>query len=361
MTLHSTVIRSVLGAWDLRPTAGERMRIMRLRLGAAVALVVVLASGCLSQAEEPTVVPFPTDPVEVVPSYDEAAGLEPGVGALALIPAAATTVTITDFDEIRAQLGVPELTSEDPIGDSNAFWERAHSDTVMLAEGLLRDQNSRFLLDYEFTQDDVDWEAHFIGPDGLAGWVLSLRPDLDMARVERAVKDGIGPLKGAEVDAANHLVTMAAADEGDEVWGGQAGVLALVSDVPAESSYLRTGCIPLADVLGPDAGFEDQEEVLSDFDITQLDDAGTFGVSFVDGLATARLGEGHSDLFDRADLAESFPTIGSIGFGDGFADSVVDPSTGRIGFDVINPVAAVNLTLTDELPFAVCNEVPPPN
>ena len=37
----------------------------------------------------------------------------------------------------------------------------------------------------------------------------------------------------------------------------------------------------------------------------------------------------------------------------------VDPSTGRIGYTVVAPVPAATATLTDLLPFAVCNEVLP--
>jgi hypothetical protein len=38
---------------------------------------------------------------------------------------------------------------------------------------------------------------------------------------------------------------------------------------------------------------------------------------------------------------------------------VGDPGTGRIGYDVPRPGAAAALTLLEELPFAVCNEVSP--
>ncbi len=54
---------------------------------------------------------------------------------------------------------------------------------------MLRPVNSELMLDHGFTQDDVDWEAHFTGPDG-NGYVLAFRPDLDMAGVASAVADG---------------------------------------------------------------------------------------------------------------------------------------------------------------------------
>ena len=36
-----------------------------------------------------------------------------------------------------------------------------------------------------------------------------------------------------------------------------------------------------------------------------------------------------------------------------------DPATGRIGYTLTRPPAAAALTLLEELPFAVCNEMPP--
>jgi hypothetical protein len=42
-----------------------------------------------------------------------------------------------------------------------------------------------------------------------------------------------------------------------------------------------------------------------------------------------------------------------------FTRAVVDPSTGRIGWTVRDPLAAAGLVLTDVLPFAVCPEVTP--
>ena len=43
---------------------------------------------------------------------------------------------------------------------------------------MLRADNTELMLDYGFTQDDVDWEAHFTGPEG-NGFVLGVpaRPD----------------------------------------------------------------------------------------------------------------------------------------------------------------------------------------
>jgi hypothetical protein len=323
---------------------------------AAVAVVWLVRSG----DEEPTTAgpgPAPSPTVSVKPLTPETA-LRPEVAALALVPIGAEYVTITDLDAIRARLGVPDLTSQDLMTDRQAFWDRAEREAVLLTDGLLRADNSELWLDYDVTEDDVDWEARFTGPDG-AGYVLGFRPDQDMARVQAAVDAGVGPLGGATVRPDLHLLTLGTAEEGDAVWASDPAVVDLVPE-PVESTYLRRGCIPFVDALGTDATFEDQDAVLAKHDVAGLDDLPGVAVSFGDDVATAWLGPGRDDLVDRADLVTDWPTTGSIGFGDGFSgDPSVDPSTGRIGFHVANPVAAANLTLTDLLPFGVCPDVTP--
>jgi hypothetical protein len=290
-----------------------------------------------------------------VPAYD--ASLQPSAAVLALVPEDAATVTVTDFDQVRARLGVPELTSDSLMSERRDFWERAGEETVLLAGGMLLDDNSELMLDHGFTQDDVDWEAHFTTPGG-PGWILGFRPDLDMTRVEGAVEAGVAGLGGADVDADRHLASVGMATAG-ETWGDRPGIADLTNDVEAESTYYRSGCVPLADALGPDAGAADQDAVVAAHDPTDLGPLDAFGLSFVDGLATARLGLERGDLVDRSALAADFPTIGPTGFADGFDRAVVDPSSGRIGYTVVDPAAAAALTLTDVLPFAVCDEVRP--
>ncbi|WP_165807095.1 hypothetical protein [Nocardioides currus] len=327
------------------------------RAAGLVALAaLVLLAGCgdpgLTQQE------VPARPTPTIAAYDPDADVAAGKAALTLVPADATEVTVTDFDESRASLGVPDLTSDDLVTDRSDYWERARTQSVLLAEGMLREETSRLMLDYGFTQDDVDWEAHFTGPGG-PGWVLAFRPDLDLAGVERAVADDVAGLGGAEVDRERHLVSVGAASDAQDSWGTIEGIADLASDTPAESTYYRAGCLSLAAVLGPDADVEDQEAVVAAHDPTTLAPLERFAVGFADGVATARLGPDRPDLFDRSELAAAFPTIGSLGFGDGFTAPVVDPSTGRIGYDVARPLAAATATLTGLLPFAVCNEVTP--
>jgi hypothetical protein len=280
---------------------------------------------------------------------------------LRFVPATATTLTVTDLDRVRAQLGVPDLTSDDLMSDRTEFWRRAELEAPLLAQGALRADGSRLMLDYGFTQDDVDWEAHFTGADG-KGYVLGFRDGLDMGAVARAVRDGVGPLGGAHVLAAEHLVVSGAAENGADSWATDPALVDLVGS-PAEATYARRGCVPLDDVLGPDATGEDQQAVLARHDVTDLDPLPGFALEFGDHLATVRMDPGRSDLFDRLDLADDWaddrPDPTAPGFGSTFRAGVADPASGRIGYDVPHPPVAARLALLETVPFAVCNEVVP--
>ncbi len=326
-----------------------------------VALVIALVSSRDDGGSGETRVADPSPTLSVAPLTPRTA-LRPEVAALALIPADATYATITDLDAIRARLGVPDLTSQDLMTDRQAFWDRAEREVVLLTDGLLRADSSELWLDYDVTEDDVDWEARFTGPAG-AGYVLGFRPDQDMSSVQRAVDAGVGPLDGATVWADLHLLVMNVADEGDPVWATDPDLAGLVpdeEDADAESTYLRRGCIPFADALGTDATIEDLDAVLAKHDVAGLDPLPAVSLSFGNGLATAWFAPGRADLVDRAGLADGWPTTGPIGFADGFTGTpVVDPGSGRIGFQVAKPVAAANLTLGEILPFGICNEVVP--
>jgi len=318
------------------------------------ALAVALV-GCGQDIPPPDAQPSPVhSPTSTAhPLFDD--GLEPAEAALAMVPGSATTVTVTDFDEIRKELGVPDLTSRDPVVDRFDFWERARSEAPLLSEGMLQADNSELMIDHGFTQDDVDWEAHFTGPDG-NGYVLAFRPDLDMARVAGAVEAGVGSLDGARVIAKDHLVVSGTAEEGVGVWANDPTWRSLVSEEPAEATYLRRNCIPLTEALGPDAGAEEQEALLAKHPVTNLDDLPGFTVGFGDHNATVRLEPNRDDLFDRLDLGRDWPVPS---FGNAFRSGVGDPGTGRIGYQVPRPAQAASLTLLDELPFAVCNDVTP--
>ncbi len=327
----------------------------------AAVLVVALIGFSLGARDDETrgsgARPAPSPTASVAPLTPDVA-LRPDVAALALVPADAEYVTITDLDAIRARLGVPDLTSEDLMTDRQAFWDRAEREAVLLTDGLLRDDASELWLDHDLGEDDVDWEARFTGPSG-AGYVLAFRPDQDMAKVQRAVDAGVGPLDGATVWPDLHLLVQGVADEGDPVWASDPDLVGLVA-AAAETTYLRRGCIPMDEALGTDATIEDQDAVLAQHDPTGFESLSVVAISYGDDVATAWFAPGRDDLFDRAALLEDWPTTGSIGWSDGFTGTpAVDPSTGRIGLQVTNPVAAANLTLSDILPFGLCNEVTP--
>ena len=61
--------------------------------------------------------------------------------------------------------------------------------------------------------------------------------------------------------------------------------------------------------------------------------------------ATARIGLGRTDVLQRADLADDFPTVGPAGWHDAFDRGVNDPSTGRLGWEVTAPALAAGLAL----------------
>ena len=322
-----------------------------LVLGALLTLTVSACDEVPPPQAEPT---QPPARLAGNPSYD--AHQEPARAVLPLVPATATTLTVTDLDEVRRQLGVPDLTSGDLMSDRSAFWEEAATQAPLLTDGMLRADGSELMLDHGFTEDDVDWEAHFTGPDG-NGYVLAFRPDQDMDAVAAAVAAGAGPLAGATVLRGPHLVVSGTADDGASSWATDPAVVPLVGE-PAEATYVHRGCVPLADALGPDATAEDQDRVLAHQDVTDLDELDAFAVSFGDHLATVRMGRNRTDLFDRLQLGEHWPG-GSPSFADGFGGAVGDPTTGRIGYDVPRPAVAAGLTLTETLPFGVCNEVSP--
>ena len=314
-------------------------------------LLVPLAGGC---AEDPAPRPSPrlADlPPDPAPPFDDRA--EPAEAVLSLVPQQAEVVTVTDWDAVREQLGQPDLTSEDLMTDRLEFWRRAEAEAAALTGGLLREADSRLALDYGFTQDDVDWEARFTGTEG-PGFVIALRPDLPLEGVHRAVADGVGPLAGARLRAADHLLVKGVAEA--DVWANETRWGPLV-DEPAAATYLRGGCVPLHEALGPDAGEEERRALQSrGHSVTTLAPLDGFALSFRDHDATVRVEPDRDDLFDRLRIGEDWPVSD---FPRAYVDGAADPASGRIGYTVPRPSAAVGLALQEELPFAVCDEVVP--
>ncbi len=296
----------------------------RLSLSLAAALVVL--AGCSSpipppDADEPAV-PLATPTAQE--RQPPAARL-----VLDLVPPEVSRVTVTDFDQVAAELGVIQRSSDLGAEQRSDFWRRAEAETVLLADGLLRPVQARLERDFSIGQEDVEWEARLFDDAGReVGFVLAWSAIIDPAVVQRAVRAGVGPLRGATVLPEQGLVLSGAATEVDEPWGGQQ--LVDLVDGPATSTYLEIGCV---DEPGADS----------------WDELGAYTLSFGSVLATARLGTGRDDLFER--LAAS--TAGDE-FGAGFTGGAADPSTGRLGFELVSPARAAALTLRRQLPFAAC-------
>lgn len=323
-------------------------------------LVVGLGAGCSDDGPRDSV-PSSQSPSSEVPAElslpPDAAPSDPRQ-ALALIPDDATEVTLTDFRRIRARLGYRGLTSDSLMTDRIAFWERVRTEIPMLSEGLLRADASELWLDFGLGQDDVVWEARFRTSDG-PGWVVAFRKGQPMAEVRSAVRAGAGQLRGSRVWDDERLLVKGIATDDEQVLASRADVLDLLG-AEAESTYLRTSCVPLREALGDEATVDDQSALLAAQDIRYLRPLAAFAVSFTDGVVTARLGVGRNDLHQRADLVDVWPETGSVNWADGFRGlTVADPATGRIGTQLRNTVAAVRLTLSGRLPYAVCNEVVP--
>ena len=245
---------------------------------------------------------------------------------MALVPAAATTLAVTDYDQVRTEVGMPEVRTGSP--QTAQFWSAA-ARLAVLTPGVLRPVDTLLQRDDGFGQADVSWEADFHG-GGVSGWALRLRNGVPMAAVRRAVRAGVGPLRGARVDVRDHLVSRGAAAPGEPNWAGRRGLPGLV-DGPALATYVQRGC------------------VAGDTGDARLQPLTAYAVQYAATLATARLGAGRDDLFARMRLGRTRPRFARI-----FRRGAADPSSGRIGYQMTDPAAAATLALHHQLPFAVC-------
>ncbi len=296
--------------------------------GAVVAGLVcaLLAAGCADEHSAPPPTPPSSVPTEI-PAYD--GSLPPAQAVQALVPLRARTLRVVDLVEVRRQVGLPELTSRSSAADRAAFRTRAAVEAPLLDRSVLAPVDGRLRTAYGFGVDDVAWEAHFSG-DGSRGWVVGFGPDVDMAAVSRAARAGVGPLRGARVDVADHLVAHGAATPGEPVWGSDPTWARLVPG-PGEAFVVQRGCL---EATGRAGG-------------SPLEPIAGFAVTFGDHVATVRVDRDRTDLFARARL-------GRGRFARVFRNPVADPSSGRIGYDVPHPAAAAALVRRGVLPFGVC-------
>ena len=279
-----------------------------------VAAVLLVLSGC---GGEPAASPSAAPLSRSTPAAAYDPSLPPARAVLALVPHAAATLSVTDFDQVRAQYGAEP-------GDAT-FWKQATAHAPLLSTDMLRGYAGRLR---GFTPDDVSWEARYAGDGpGATGWVLGFGPDTDMAAVQRAVADGIGPLKGTVVDTAARLVTSQAVPDTDPRWLDLADLVG----PEAEATYVARGCLP-GDTRGE-----------------RLQPLDAYAIGFGQNLATVYLGPDREDLFVRMRLGGSVPAFSAA-----LTHGAADPRTGRVGYEITDPVDAAQLALRGELPFAVC-------
>lgn len=270
---------------------------------AALGLACALVAGCGDDVPAPQ--PVPTPRASVTATYADSD--VPAQQVLSLVPLEATILSVTDFARVRDQLG-------DDGQDAGALWARADTQAPLLTRGMFREAGQGV------TQREVAWEAHFTG--GANGYVVRFADDADLTRLH--------PAAGAQLRAAQHLLVSGVATDVTSSWASQPGLPELVPE-DAESTYLERGCVADAP-----AGAD-------------LEPLAAYSVSFGSTTATARLGPGRGDLFTRMRLARQVSA-----FGQGFADGAADPSTGRIGYSLVDPARAADLTLRRRLPFAAC-------
>jgi hypothetical protein len=292
----------------------------------AVGLSVV-GSGCSREDDSGPVLAPPLETALEAPNeYDPE--LEPARAVLPLVPADAGSLQVTDFDRVRLEQGVGDLTGESPAAERSAFWRRAEAESPLLSEGVVRPDEQALQQQYGLTQDDVSWEAHFTTESG-EGWVMKLRDDVPTDALEQAVAE-IAP--GAEVDLENLLVLNGAASDADDSWAADESIASLVPEAPAQATYVSSACL----------------DTEASGDTADLAELGPFSVSYGGTLATVRLGEDRTDVFARSRLT------GGPAFAEALTDMVADPGTGRIGYRMADPALAADLAVSGRLPFAVC-------
>lgn len=311
-------------------------------------LAIPVLAGCSDDDDKPEAEPSETVSTSA-PAYDPS--LEPAAAVLPLVPDDANRLAVTDYEQVRLQLGNPDLTD---LSDRlrQRYWSQVEAETAALSPGVLRDADAELRSTYRFSQDDVVWEAHFGNEQGATGWVLKFRDDLPMKRVVRAVEAGVGPLEGVKVAVDQHVIGTGTATDTAASWATDEAISALVGG-PAVATYAERGCIVFEDLYGE--GVLDQLASGPSTDVEDLAELPAYTVAFGGRLATARLGDARGDTFLRSRIADALPET-DPDFTGGFTRPVADPSSGRIGYTLADPRVAVDLTLTRQLPFAACGD-----
>lgn len=320
-------------------------RVGRVAAALAGALLLTACSGDPKPVHQ--VVP---EPEVVVSDYD--ASKEPSTAVLALVPSAATTLEVTDFDQIRLVLGFSTLDDDTPPADRARFWQRFPR-TAALSTGMLRPAEQRLRTEFGISQDDVAWEASWSADGQTAdtkGWVLAFHDDVPVGAIRRAVEAGVGPLAGAVVDESRHLVTSTQPPAVADSWGAEPALVALTG-TEAVSTYVERGCTPFDTVFG--AGMQEQLAAAPAAALHGLDELDAWSVALGTELVTVQLGEKRADAFDRVRLADVMPPT-DPDFALVMSRGVADPASGRLGYVLDDPAAAARLTREGHLPFTVC-------
>ena len=313
------------------------------------ALTLTLGVGGCADDPDPVYLPPLGSEEATAPLYDPTA--EPAEAVMALVPADATELQVTDVDQLRDQFRAVDLTSDSSEASRARFDARVGSSSVALGPSVLDPVDSRLTGRFGFGVDDVRWEADFSGPAG-DGWVVALGSTVSLAGVQRAIDQEVGPLAGAELDTATRLVSRGATDRPTESWAADPDLVDLVGQ-QATSTYVQRGCLDDETAFGPTT--RDRIAARTAHASNLLDPVEDFSVALGPELATVHLGPGRTDVFERARIAAGRSTL-SIDFTDALVRPVADPQGGRIGFTVRDPVRAVRLVEQRTMPFAVCSD-----
>lgn len=289
---------------------------------------MTLLGGC-ALGDDVRILP-PVEEAAELPSLDFDGSLEPSAAVLPLVPEDVVTMTVTDFEQVRLQMGLQDLSSQDKRKDRDAFWARAEAERPLLTTGAFRPIEPKLNQMFGLTQMDVAWEAHFLDENGEeTGYVLAFRDGTDMTAVRNAVGAGFEYLAGAAVDPERGLVTRGTATDAEDSWAADTAIRPLVGQA-ANATYVSRAC--------------SEEEASGD-----LDELEVYSVQFEGTLVTARLGDDRRDLFDRMRAGSVIPDFATT-----YDGGVADPLTGRIGYVMTDPADAASQALANDLPFAAC-------
>jgi len=380
-----------------------------LQVSVTVGLLAVLTACTGSDDEGPRrlVDEPPSQPATSTPADDvPAVSGDSTLGAvLAIVPAAAETVTFTDLAAVKERLGYDGVTSESPTSERFAFWEAVRADASVFNGTRLYDDSSELALDYGWTGEDVVWEVDFSAPetgclesmicDRATGYAVAFRDDLSMRTVLQSLQDnGFRPSETAHLWLApdgekEPFGDVVVIPELNALAGGSAMGVTRISDVtegapsaladlvplvtglgPVESAYLDvTGCVPLDQALGPDATEDDVTAYFKKNDPSGLAEVeryavGTTGRGQAVAFAETSTEPTAEQLRSRALVLDGWPSLQAgvalVDVASAEVEGTAEPAPGeRTSFDVADSATFRAMVLTDDAPWALCPTRPP--